>query len=169
MMKLPKIFTLLVIMTLSGCVVTSNRPIDVTMERLQLLRVSPFDQRFKLTLAINNKSSQALYVRRLNYSVMLSNLEITSGQEDVWKSVPAFSTQKIEIFFSTNIWGQLGPIFAIVKEERQLNYHLTGELSTGSLLYQQISYIHYTSALTKDQLPMKKLQKLQKLIPNLGF
>ncbi len=156
-------------MTLSGCVVTNNRPIDVTMDSLQLLRVSPFEQRFKLTMAINNKSSQELFVRRLNYKVMLSDLEITSGEELIWKAVPAFSTQEIEIFFSTNIWEQLGPVFAIVKESGQLNYYLTGELNTGSLLYQQVSDIHYTSTLTQDQLPMKKLNKLQKLMPNLGF
>lgn len=168
-MRLLQILIFLALVVLSGCVVMRNQPVIVEVKNLKLLRVSPFDQRFKVIMVISNQGSKELFVRRLKYHVILGSLEISSGEELIWKTVPAFSTQEIDMFFSTNIWGQLSPIFASAKENGQLNYYLEGELKTGNLFYQEVSYIRYANALTQDQLPMKKLEKLQKLMPNLSF
>ncbi len=163
------IITLLVSAPLSGCVMMNSHPVEVKLESLEFVKANPFEQRFKLNINIKNSQSKKLFVRTLDYKVLLNGIEISTGEEPIWQDIPAFSTQQFDILVSTNIWGELKPIINSIKDTREINYYLTGNLVTGSLFNQRISYVRHSGTLTPDQLPMKKIQRLQKLAPALNF
>lgn len=163
------IITLLVSAPLAGCVMINSRSVEVKLENLEFVRANPFEQRFKLNLVINNPRSESLYVRTLDYKVLLHGIEISAGEQPIWQNIPPFSSQQVNMVVSTNIWGQLKPIVNSIKNTREVNYYLVGNLITGGLFTQRTSYVRHEGTLTPEQLPMKKIQRLQELSPSFNF
>lgn len=163
------IITLLVSAPLSGCVMINSYPVEVKLENLEFVRANPFEQRFKLNLSINNPRSKELYIRTLNYRVLLNGIEISTGEQPIWQEIAPFSSQQVNILVSTNIWGQLKPIVNSIKSAQEVNYYLVGNLVTGGLFTQRTSYVRHEGTLTPEQLPMKKIQRLQELAPSFDF
>lgn len=155
--------------SLSGCVMMNSHSVPVKLERVEFVKANPFGQRFRLNFSIQNDQSKKLFVRTLDYKIMVNGIQITKGEEQIWQEIPAFSTSQVNILVSTNIWEQLKSIAMSIKNYKQIDYYLTGSLVTGNFFQQRVSYINHTGSLTPDQLPMKKLQKLKKLAPTLNF
>lgn len=162
--KLKLVF--LLALALSGCVMMSSHPAEVKLEGIEFIRANPFEQRFVLNIKIKNTSSKSLFLRNLDYKIYLNGLVIAKGEQFVWREIAGFATDQLEIVVTTNIWHQLKPIISSIKEYQAINYYLAGKLTSGNLLYQQVSYINYSGTLTPDQLPKDKIDKLLKKIPS---
>ena len=170
-MNLLNSFILLIIsgLLLTGCVTSSTQPVDIKIKKLILTKITPFGQSVKLSIDIQNKSSQPIYLRTLDYKLSLNGVQISEGEESLWRTIPAFSTYSFSIDVVANVWEQFKPVIATIKDTREINYYFTGELMTGNIMFQERVYIQQADTLTMNDLPLKKIQKLQHLIPNLGL
>lgn len=153
-----KLILMFALVFLQGCVMSSYST-GVKLSSLEFVKANPFEQRFIFNMDIKNTHSKPLFVRVLHYKLMVNGILIHEGEEFIWQDIPQFSNQQVSVLVSTSIWGQLEPIFQSIKKYKEINYYLTGQLTTGSLFYQKKSYFNYSGTLTPDQLPLKKLQK----------
>lgn len=163
------IILIITALLLVGCVTSSIKPIDTKLEKLSIIKITPFGQSFKLWINVQNKSNQAIYLRTLDYKLSLNNIQVAAGREAIWRAIPAFSSHVFSINISANIWEQFKSIIATIKDTQKINYYFTGELMMGGLIFQERIYIQQADALTMDDLPLKKLQKLQHLIPKFSL
>lgn len=160
-----KAIVLLILSFLAGCVMMSSTPAEVKLHSLEFVKANPFEQRFILSINIRNTSSKSLFVRTLHYKIMINGIPISSDEQFIWREIPAFSTQQVDILISANIWAQLKPLVRTIKDYGEINYYLSGKIITGSLFYQKVSYINHSGTLTPDQLPKDKIDRLRKKLP----
>lgn len=151
--------------SLSSCVLMNRHPAEVKLQGIDFVKANPFEQRFIININIKNTTSKPLFVRTLNYRLLVNGLTIASGEQFIWREISGFASEQVAILVSTSLWSQLKPIFRSIKDVRAINYYLTGELTTGNLLVKQISPINHAGTLTSEQLPKDKLDKFRKKIP----
>lgn len=151
----------------SGCVTTNSQPVSTEVTKLSIIKITPFGQNFKLWFTIHNKGSEPIYMRTFDYNLSLNNVPISKGNEALWRTIPAFSTYDFSIDLSANVWEQFKPIIATVKDTQKMDYYFSGELITGNIISQNRISIRHADTLTADDLPLKKIQRLQQFIPGL--
>lgn len=152
---------------LTGCVTSNTQPIDTEVKKVSIIKVTPFGQDFRLWVDIKNEGSEPIHLRILDYKLSLNDIPISEGSEDIWQTLPAFSTRSVAIDISTNVWEQFKLIIEALQDTQQINYTFNGKLITGNMILQERVYIQQADTLTANDLPLKKIERLQRLIP--GF
>ena len=122
---------LALIVCVSGCAVAPLKdPPRVTLVNLKPLDVQLLEQRFLVTLRIQNPSESALAVNGMDYEIMLNDQRFATGVNNESFSVPAFSEHTIDVTVSSTILRIFEQILELERSEtKTLNYGITGGMS----------------------------------------
>jgi LEA14-like dessication related protein len=104
--------------------------------RLEVVAVELLDaqftqQRFNVTMRVQNPNDRELPIRGLSYSMQLAGEEFGTGQSDKAFTVPALGEAEFTMTVTTNLATSLLKILPkLEKSPQSLDYRLTGKVET---------------------------------------
>lgn len=128
---------LVVLVTVSGCALT--RP-DLEDPTFRLAGVEPlamglFEQRFRLTIRVDNPNDLSLPIRTMRYQLELAGLDFASGMTSDGFTLPARDSTTFEVDVITNLADSLPRLLRLVNDQRDsLDYALRGKVEYGRFI-----------------------------------
>ncbi|KAB7619649.1 LEA type 2 family protein [Alkalilimnicola sp. S0819] len=103
---------LLLALMLTGCARLLQQPESprVSLVHLSLRDATVFEQRYRLSLRVQNPNRFALPIEGMSYSLYLGGSEFAHGVSPVGVTVPAFGEEVLEVEMSSNLalaWQQM--------------------------------------------------------------
>lgn len=142
----------LLVLLASGC--TSLVP-KLETPKLEVIAVELLDaqftqQRFNVTMRVQNPNDRELPIRGLSYTMQLAGEEFGSGQSNKAFTVPAFGEAEFEMTVTTNLATSLLKILPkLEKSPEALDYRLSGRVETDWTFLRTIPFTE------TGKLPMK--------------
>jgi LEA14-like dessication related protein len=98
---------------------------------VELLDAQFTQQRFNVTMRVQNPNDRELPIRGLSYSMQLAGEEFGTGQSDKAFTVPALGEAEFTMTVTTNLATSLLKILPkLEKSPQSLDYRLTGKVET---------------------------------------
>jgi LEA14-like dessication related protein len=99
---------------------------------VELLDAQFAQQRFTVTMRVQNPNDRELPIRGLSYTMQLGGQEFGSGQSNKAFTVPALGEAEFDMTVTTNLATTLLKILPkLEKNPESLDYRLTGRVETG--------------------------------------
>ncbi|KWT00477.1 MULTISPECIES: LEA type 2 family protein [Pseudomonas syringae group] len=125
----------LVMFGLSGCSYLSFDRFEdpeVQLLKVQVVKARLTQQDFKLYFEVDNPNDSSLFVRGLNYKIMLNEVVLADGKSSDWFFVDGHSQKTFVVPIRTNLWGHARYIAQLLKKPDELiHYRFEGKLKTG--------------------------------------
>ena len=124
-------FFLILVLLLTGCASLSQRQDDVkvTLVNLEMLDATLMEQRFVMSIRVQNRSPDPLSIRGMNIDVDINGKEFASGTSNQEATIDAFSDEVIEVKMSSTLFGIIRQIQAVEKNKGQsLSYVISGSI-----------------------------------------
>lgn len=103
------------------------------IEGVELLQLGLTEQRFRLTLLVNNPNDRALPVRALRYSVDLEEIPLAEGESEERFTLPANSEHPVRLDVRTRLLQDLPALMRKLEMNQQrFAYQLRGEVDYGN-------------------------------------
>jgi LEA14-like dessication related protein len=126
------------VIILTGCAGMGHRQGDVkvTIASLQFLESTLMEQRYLVTLRLQNRAPSALQVSGLSFDLELNGKSFASGVSNQQVSVAAFDEAMMEVKVSSTLFGIIRQ-FQILQEpqSRALDYQISGRVYLGNGFY----------------------------------
>jgi LEA14-like dessication related protein len=117
---------------------------------VELLDAQFTQQRFNVTMRVQNPNDRELPIRGLSYSMQLAGEEFGTGQSDKAFTVPALGEAEFTMTVTTNLATSLLKILPkLEKSPQSLDYRLTGKVETDWTFLRTIPFSE------SGKLPMK--------------
>lgn len=122
---------------LTGCA-TLTEPVEsprVTLANLQIIDAQLFEQRYALTLRIQNPNNFDLEVNGISFEVEINGREFAHGVSNKIGTIPAFGESTMDVDVTSSLFNLVDQINAL--EQRQgsdLEYRIFGKISTAGRL-----------------------------------
>jgi LEA14-like dessication related protein len=117
---------------------------------VELLDAQFTQQRFNVTMRVQNPNDRELPIRGLSYSMQLAGEEFGTGQSDKAFTVPALGEAEFTMTVTTNLATSLLKILPkLEKSPQSLDYRLTGRVETDWTFLRTIPFSE------SGKLPMK--------------
>lgn len=123
------IFAITALALLQGCagLLSKPEPPNVTVVDLDVSQVNLFEQRYTLTLRLQNTNDTDLNIRGMEYQVLINNQPFASGVNSNAVNVPAFGERIIELDLVSQLTHVLGLLKALGESSNQrLGYRIRG-------------------------------------------
>lgn len=150
--QLMSLSSLLLVLSLTACAWLPQKPQTprVSLVSVQLISMELLEQRYGLTLRIQNPNDFALNIQGLDFEVELNRMPFASGVAGQRVAVPAFGEALMQVEVSSSVWS-LARQLREVGEGRQeeFNYRIHGRMSLGN----RLSVIPFASAGTIPLIP----------------
>lgn len=126
------------LLLLTGCagLTTREAPPRVNLVNLRLIDMQLFEQRYGLTLRIQNPDRQPLAIEGLSFEVELNGKSFAHGVSNRATQIPAFGEAVLEVEVVSTLFGLVEQLRRLEQRQGQpLSYRIAGRISTaGSLL-----------------------------------
>ena len=122
---------------LGGCAALQPEIKEPTykLDSVELLQLGLTEQRFRLTLLVDNPNNRALPVRELRYSVDLEGIQLADGKSEERFTLPANTELPVHLEVRTRLLQSLPELMQKMDgSTRQLAYELRGEVDYGTLI-----------------------------------
>ncbi len=123
---------LLIVLLLSGCAAMrpGAEPPRIHLVGLQMQQVELFEQRYRLTLRIQNPNDFALNIRGLDFRVDINDQRFAEGVSNRPLEVPGFGEALTEVEVSSSLWS-LARQFRDLGDSRleRMTYRLHGRIA----------------------------------------
>lgn len=132
-----KLITLFFVLHLTGCAVLPSgiETPHVSLNNLQLLDMTLLEQRYAVTLRVQNPNPVPLPVSGMNFQLDINDTEFGRGVSNDTVTVPAYGEALVEIQLVSNLMRIFHQIRALESGKGQsLRYRLSGGLSLASRL-----------------------------------
>jgi LEA14-like dessication related protein len=122
------------LIALGGC---SSLPRDIVAPRVQMIGLSVIDasgteQRFRVTLRLQNPNAVAIPIESLRFSARLAGQGVLMGDSAAPVTLPARGTETVRVEVRTDLVSSLSSLLAVVRgPEDALPYEINGDLSVG--------------------------------------
>ena len=129
------IFISIFILTLTACagVTYHAEPPMVNIAGIQLKDAQLLEQRYELTLRIQNPNETALYIKGLSYNLDINGSEFANGVSNQPIAVPAYGEEMLTASLVSTTLGVINQLNKLSQESKQsLNYRLAGKVSLGT-------------------------------------
>ncbi|MCC6207914.1 MAG: LEA type 2 family protein [Gammaproteobacteria bacterium] len=116
---------------LSGCAGLATRLESprVSLANLQLEEFGVFEQRYRLSLRVQNPNDVELPIAGMEFRLYLNDEEFAHGLSDQRMTLPAFGEQLVEVQVTSGITGILGQIQRLGRGElKTFSYRLAGHV-----------------------------------------
>jgi LEA14-like dessication related protein len=153
MLRQPKFWScLLLVLSLTACawLPQKTQAPRVSLVSVQLISMELLEQRYGLTLRIQNPNEFGLNIQGLDFEVELNRMPFASGVAGQHVAVPAFGEALMQVEVSSSVWS-LARQLREVGEGRQeeFNYRIHGRMSLG----RRLTAIPFESAGTIPLIP----------------
>lgn len=112
-----------------------ERPLEepeFRVDRVSILELGASEQRFRITLAVDNPNPHSLRVREIRYALQLGGLELAEGQSTSAFTLAAEDTTTVDLDARTQLLGSLPGLMRMAYSGRRtFDYKLTGEVAYG--------------------------------------
>ncbi|HEY9149391.1 MAG: LEA type 2 family protein [Gammaproteobacteria bacterium] len=143
---------LLLVLSLTACAWLPQKPQAprVSLVSVQLISMELLEQRYGLTLRIQNPNDFALNIQGLDFEVELNRMPFASGVAGHHVAVPAFGEALMQVEVSSSVWS-LARQLREMGEARQEEFHyrIHGRMSLG----RRLTAIPFESAGTIPLIP----------------
>lgn len=117
---------------IAGCATVTGRlePPYVSLAGIELKQVGVFEQRYDLTLRIQNPNGVALPIAGMNYALQLNGKSFAKGVNNKPVDIPAHGEALAQVEVTSNVVGLLDHIKRLGrKDEPSLDYKVEGSVS----------------------------------------
>jgi len=126
-----RLFVLLAAVIVGGCS-TLARSIEsptLSLSQVKMLESNLLEQRYRLTLRVQNPNAIALPVKGMNYSVKFADVDFASGVTPSAFRIPANGEQLVDIDVSTNLLRSAQQLMRYLQNDHDsLDYQLSGSI-----------------------------------------
>jgi LEA14-like dessication related protein len=130
-----KIIALFFVVMLNGCAVLQSaiEAPGVTLNNLQALDMTVFEQRYAVTLRVQNPNPVPLPISGMNFQLDINDTELGRGVTNEAVMVPAYGEALVKINLVSNLMRVFNQIRALESGKSQsLRYRLSGGLSVSN-------------------------------------
>jgi len=127
-----KLITLIFIVMLNGCAALQSaiEAPHVTLNNLQILDITLLEQRYAVTLRVQNPNPIPIPITGMNFQLDINDTELGSGVTNKAVTVPAYGEVLVEINLVSNLMRVFNQIRELENSKDQnLRYRLSGGLS----------------------------------------
>jgi LEA14-like dessication related protein len=127
-----KLFTALLMLLLTGCASMPPGAVSprVNLVGLQIVDVQLFEQRYALSIRIQNPNPQALSVAGLDFNVALNGKAFADGVSNQQVAIPAFGDSLLTVEVSSSVFRLVDQFRALERNNGQgLRYRISGSVS----------------------------------------
>lgn len=104
-------------------------PPKVSLANVKLVSAGLLEQRYRLSLRVQNPNGVAIPINGLDYSVNIQGNEFARGVSASSFTLPANGEDLVEIDVSTNLLDSARQVYAMLKSgERNVDYSLSGNV-----------------------------------------
>ncbi|KPA93187.1 MULTISPECIES: LEA type 2 family protein [Pseudomonas] len=139
-------FALLAALALSGCTSwldAGPRDPELSVVRVELVKATLLQQKFKLHFRLDNPNDNTLTVRALHYRIYLDQWLLAEGDYDRWMTVEPNSRAFFVVPVRTNLWQYMKPLAKrLEKLGTPIPYRLEGTLETGLFIGYDVHLEH---------------------------
>jgi len=144
-----RIFLLLLAAALlAGCASMENRKewVKVTVTNLRILDSTLMEQRYLVTLRLQNRHNEELPVAGMSFDLELNDKDFASGVSNQPVTVPAFGEATIDVKLSSSLFGLIRQLQSAQEMEHEpFRYRVSGKLglidSSFSVPFEQLGEI----------------------------
>ena len=99
----------LVLCAASACVGPgySHDPVRVTVSDIRVLEATLLEQRYQVTLRVQNRDERALEIRGGSFDLVINGVDFGSGVTDQGLDIPAYSDAKLDVRMISTAFGML--------------------------------------------------------------
>lgn len=119
------------ILAASGCTALRDKiqAPALSLAQVQMLDSTLLEQRYRLTLRVQNPNGVALPINGMNYAVKFAGVDFASGVTPNAFRVPANGEHDVDIDVTTNLLRSAQQLMAYLRDRPEsLDYELTGEI-----------------------------------------
>lgn len=130
-----KLFTLILFVVLSGCAALQSaiETPHVTLNNLQVLDITLLEQRYAVTLRVQNPNPIPIPITGMNFQLDINDMELGSGVTNKAITVPAYGDALVGINLVSNLMRVFNQLRGLENNKNQsLRYRLSGGLSISS-------------------------------------
>lgn len=126
---------LLSAVVLAACTALTERPDPphVTLAGLQLTDVNLFEQRYRLTLRVQNPNAVDLPVEGMSYELFVNDREFARGVSPRAVTVPAYGEALMEVDVVSSLANVVAQLQDLGQERETISYRLEGGVSLRGL------------------------------------
>jgi len=143
---------LLLMLSLAAC---ANPLDDLQEPTFRLAGIEPLalgmaDQRFRLTIEVDNPNDLSLPIRHLEYQLQLADIDFASGQTDQGFTLAALEKTTFEVDVNTRLMSSLPQLMRMIDPKAgSVNYLLSGDVEYGryyhgSRYFEQKGQVRFT-------------------------
>lgn len=126
----------LIFIFLTGCAGMEQQPaeIKVTLVNLKMLESTLLEQRFIISLRVQNRSPQPLSIHGMSFDLEINGKDFASGSSDQKTQIEAFTDEIIDVTMSSTLFGIIRQVQAMEKSQgKSLSYVISGRIYNGDL------------------------------------
>jgi LEA14-like dessication related protein len=134
-MPMRKIIALFFVIMLNGCAALQSaiETPHVTLNNLQVVDMTLLEQRYAVTLRIQNPNPVPLPISGMNFQLDINDTELGRGVTNQAVTVPAYGEALVEVRLVSNLMRIFNQIRGLENSKGQsLRYRLSGGLSISS-------------------------------------
>ena len=127
---------------MAGCasLPEATTPPNLSLVSMEPVEVTPFEQKYRLTVRLQNPNDHALEISGMSYILEVNGQPLLNGVSDASVTVPRFGESLIELSGVSTLFGFVRQIQALQEHKTQgMQYKLSGKLALvnrfGSLLF----------------------------------
>lgn len=131
---LGQLLTLFFVLTLAAC--AGVRPQleqpSISLANVEIGEIGLLQQRYLLTLNVQNPNNFAIPVRGMSYALQLAGSDFARGVSPKSFSVPAYGETEVQVEMTTNALGILRKVQELMTSKTEsVSYQLSGKLDVG--------------------------------------
>lgn len=121
-------------MLVAGCASLQLQVPRVTVSDIDLVDATLLEQRFALTLRLQNPNDADISIRGLDFEVVVNGQHFARGVSDRAVTLPRFGEALLEVDAVSDLGSLLRQLVEVGREGRPgFEYRVSGRLATGSL------------------------------------
>ena len=115
---------------LGACAVMHLQAPDITPTAVELVDVALDQQRFKVTLHVQNPNDRALPIKSVKVALEIEGVEVGRGESTEPFNVPAHGETDFDMIVTTNVASSLPDLLVrVVRGGKLPSYHISGTVN----------------------------------------
>jgi LEA14-like dessication related protein len=132
-----RVLTVLVLLSLAGCagLVGHRDPVRVTVNAIEILESTMFEQLYRITLRVQNRTEQEITIRGGSFDLEINGRDFGSGVSDSVLRVPPYSDAKVDVRMVSTLFGMLRLFQGMASaDDAALHYEISGRFVADGIL-----------------------------------
>ncbi|ORU94188.1 MAG: Water stress and hypersensitive response domain-containing protein [Cycloclasticus sp. symbiont of Bathymodiolus heckerae] len=129
--KIPFLFSICFLLSACAGITYHAEPPQVSISNIQLVEAQLFEQRYELTLRVQNTNDFPLFIKGLSYQLHINGSKFAHGVSKQSIDVLPYEEQMLTVTLISNTLGLIKHLKSL--NNKALNFRLTGHVSHGTV------------------------------------